>query len=305
MGKIISSIDIGNSKIICLIAQLNDEDKIYIKSASLYESRGINNSNVIDIDQVTQSIVKTIVKAEKIFKKNIDTLSVNISGDKLKSKEHNAEMDFTANKIIDKRNIFYLSKELKIKLESENKTLIHAVPINYFINKVKVDNPIGMSGNNLKIKFHTFYTNKNKIDNFVNCFKKIHLKVDSFVFNAYASALATINEEEKKLNTLVIDIGSSQTSFALMIKNKFTFGHSIPLGGTTITTDIANVLKTDFSIAENIKLHNTNLFFSEVENREFIKINISNNDKDLYRVSHFKKGLINNIVWWNCESFGN
>lgn len=295
MSKIISSIDIGNSKIICLIAQLNDENRIYIKSASIYESRGIVNSNIVDIDLITQSIVKTIAKAEKIFKKNIDTLSVNISGDKLKSKEHNAEIDFTINKIIDKRNIFYLSKELKTKLENDNKTLIHAIPVNYFVNKVKVENPIGMSGNNLKIQFHTFYTNKNKIDNFVNCFKKIQLKVDSFVFSAYASALATMTEEEKKMNILVIDLGSLQTSFALMIKNKFVFGHSIPMGGATITMDIANVLKTDFSVAENIKLHNTNLFFSEVENREFIKINISNNDKELYRISHFKKGLINNI----------
>lgn len=295
MSRIISSIDIGNSKIICLIAQVNDDNKINIKSASLYESDGIDNNSIIDADLATQSIVKAISKAEKIFKKNIDVLSVSISGDRLKSKELNTGLKLPNNKIMDKKTILLLSKELKAKLENDNKTLIHIVPTDYVINKVRVDNPIGISGNDLKIKFHAFYTSKNKVDNFVNCFKKIQLKIDSFVFSAYASALATMTEEEKKMNILVVDIGSCQTSFSLIYQNKFVFGKSIPFGGDTITDGIAEELKTTFKTAENIKLHNTNLFFSDIENREFIKLNINNNDKELFRVSHFKKGLINEI----------
>lgn len=295
MSKIISSLDIGNSKIICLIAQLNDENKINVKSASLYESSGIVNGNIVDINLATEAIIKTIAKAEKIFKKNIDVLSVNISGDNLKSKNLITEMNLNLNKPVIKKNIYFLSDKLKEALESEDKIPIHTIPVNFFINNIEIDNPIEITGENLKIIFHTFCANKLKIENFVNCLRKVPIKINSFVFDAYASALAVLTEEEKINNTLVIDIGSGQTSLALMSNNKFVFGYSIPLGGDTITNDLCNVLKINFMVAENIKLLNTNLFFSETENREYIKLNINNNDKELYRVSQFKKGLINDL----------
>lgn len=295
MSRVVSSIDIGNSKIICLIAELSDNGKIQVKSASLYESSGVVNGNIVDINLATQAIVKAITKAEKIFKKNIDILSVSISGYKVKSKICTTEMNLGADKTIDRKNILFLSDNLKESLEKKDKTMIHAVPLNFYVNDIKIENPLNMPAKNLKVKFHVLCAARNKVDNFVNCLKTIQLKVDSFVFNAYASALATMTDDEKQINVLVVDVGSSQTSFAIMSHGKFAYGDSIPFGGNAITNDLKDVLKTNFGVAENIKHLNTNLFFSDIENKELIKINITNNDKNLYRISQEKKGLVNDV----------
>ena len=99
MSKIISSIDVGSSKIVCLMAVVNDENKICIKSASIHESRGIRNGNVTDINSAVRAIFETRIKAEKLINKNISVLAVNISGDSVKSKNIRVSLKLPSGKV--------------------------------------------------------------------------------------------------------------------------------------------------------------------------------------------------------------
>jgi cell division protein FtsA len=294
MTKIISSIDIGTSKIICLIAQLNSEDKLHIRSASMQESMGVLNGNIVNFELAVQTITKAISKAEKIFKKNIDVITVNISGDLLKSKNVVTEMSSSSNEVINRKSISYLVEKLNRELQDKSKVLIHLVPIGFFINGNKINNPINMVGKNLKIDFHTFYTDKSKIDNIVNCFKKINIDVGNFIFSGYASALAVLTNEEKIGGSLVIDIGAGITSFTVIYDNKFIFGNSIPIAGNTITNSLLESLETTILVAEKVKILNANLFFDEMENEEIIKINID--DEETFKVARTKKKVVNEII---------
>jgi cell division protein FtsA len=294
MVKTISSIDIGTSKTICLIAQLNSEDKLCIKSASMHESAGILNGNIVNFELAIQSITKAISKAEKIFKKNIDVVTVSISGDMLKSKNITTEMNFFSNEVVSKKSISYLVEKLDKELQDKAKTLIHLIPIDFFIDKNKISNPVNMIGQDLKIDFHTFYADSSKIDNIINCFKKINIHVGDFIFSGYASALAVLTNEEKINGSLVIDIGAGITSFVVIHNNKFIFGNSIPIAGNMITKSLMESLETTSAVAEKVKISNANLFFDDVENEEIIKINID--DEETFKVARTKKKVVNEII---------
>ncbi|MDR2777268.1 MAG: cell division protein FtsA [Rickettsiales bacterium] len=293
MPKVFASVDVSSSKIVCLIAQKGSDGRLCIKGASLHEALGIKNGNVINPKLATQSIVKAVSRAEKIYGKNIENISVGVSGDLLKSKILKTKLNFESRRVITKSDMLSMSREITEELNREEKSAVHIVPIEFAVDGVSTSNPLGISGKNLEAKFNVFFTKSSKMENLSNCFRKINLVVDNIVFEGLASALAVLNGSEMENGALVVDIGAGTTSFAVIRGNRFEFGASLPIGGDNITGDLANILDVSFAIAERIKIVNTNMFLDKLEENELIKVDIE--DDESFRVAGNKKKIVNDI----------
>ena len=293
MTKFISSIDIGSSKIACLMAVVNDDGKICIKSASIHESKGVKNGNIVDIDSVIRAVFETRIKAEKLINKNISTLAVNISGDSVKSKNVRVSLKLSSRKVL-KNSISLLARNVDSNLKKNKKAPIHLVVNRIFVDNVEVKNPNGIVGDVLKVDFYSMYVDTLKHNNLSKCFKSNNLKVRNYVFSAFASALAVLTEYEKQSGALVIDMGAGLTSFCIIKDNKFIYGNSIPIAGNSITKDIADVLKVNFNLAEKVKILNTNFYLNSDEENEIISIDIDSEDS--YRVAENNVKIVNDIA---------
>ena len=293
MSRTIVSIDIASSKVVCLIARLDNKNRLCIKGASLLESNGIQNGNIINTKLTTQAIVKTVSKAEKMFGKNVDNVSININGNKLKSRTLITRQNFKINKKVTKSLLLSMSDNIIKGLSKDNKKVIHLVPLEFNLNGINTSNPIGMQTKSMNTKLHVFFTDKNKIDNISNCFKKISLSVKNVIFDGFASALSVLNDYEIGSGTLVIDIGAGTSSFSIVNNNRFVFGNSIPIAGDIITNDISSVLGVSSIVAEKVKIMNTNLYLDHTEEAEMIKIDIDG--EETYRAAENKKKIINDI----------
>lgn len=294
MSKTIVSIDIASSKIVCLIAQLDKSGSLFIKGASLLESSGIQNGNIVNIKLAIQTIIKTLSKAEKMFGKNVDNVSININGSKLKSKVLTIKKHFKASKTITKNMVMSMSEELLEELDNNGKRAIHLVPLEFDLDGIKTTNPFGTQAKNIETKLQVFYTDKSKVENISSCFKKISISVKNVIFDGFASALSVLNGYEMENGVLVIDIGAGSSSFSIINNNRFIFGNSIPIAGETITNDIANVIGVSYAVAEKVKVMNTNLYLDPMEETEMIKIDIDG--EETYRAAENKKKIINDIV---------
>ena len=293
MSRTIVSIDIASSKVVCLIARLDNKNRLCIKGASLLESNGIQNGNIINTKLTTQAIVKTVSKAEKMFGKNVDNVSININGNKLKSRTLITRQNFKINKKVTKSLLLSMSDDIIKGLSKDNKKVIHLVPLEFNLNGINTSNPIGMQTKSMNTKLHVFFTDKNKIDNISNCFKQISLSVKNVIFDGFASALSVLNDYEIGSGTLVIDIGAGTSSFSIVNNNRFVFGNSIPIAGDIITNDISSVLGVSSIVAEKVKIMNTNLYLDHTEEAEMIKIDIDG--EETYRAAENKKKIINDI----------
>jgi cell division protein FtsA len=293
VSEVFVGLDISSSKIVCLIAQSDEQGGFCLKGASLYESKGIRNGNIISSKLAIQSIVRAVSRAEKMYGDNIENVSVSIAGDLLKSKILKTKLDVSSGKAITRKNIVATSGEIVNRLQSEKKNALHLVPIEFTVDNVKTENPIGIVGRNVEAKFNVFFADNSKIENLSSCFKSINLVVDNVIFEGFASALAVLTGEEKKSGTLVLDIGAGTTSFAIIKNDRFVFGASLPMGGDNITGDLANILDIPFPIAEKIKIMNTNLFFDRMEENELIKLDIE--DEETFRVASNRKKIINDV----------
>ncbi len=292
-NNIIASLDIGSSKIVCLIGFLNTEGQLYIKGIGHKEARGIKNGEIDDIKTLRKAIVKAISAAESMAKCNIDEVVVNICGNGVRSSTSTSEISLN-NRAITKADVLKIASSLETEYAKNKKELIHLIPTGYYVDSVKVNRPFDMVSNQFRVDFNTVYSDALKFNNIKSSLKKTPIKITKFIYTPYASALACLSAMEKESGTLLIDIGAGNTSFAVMHDNLFIFGGSIPLGGNIITRDIATILKIDMDIAERIKVLNTNLTLDK--NEELATIQLGTGVPESYsHILKVNKKIINNI----------
>lgn len=301
-SNIIASLDIGSSKIVCLIGYFNINNKLCVKGIGHQESKGISEGNIQDIKLLTKSVISVISMAETMAGMNIENIVLSISGVDVRSSLMSIESNLK-DKIVNNVGVFDLVKKIEKEFKIKNKEIIHLIPTNYYIDSIPVQSPFGIIGNNIQIDFNVIYTDKIKIDNIRSCLKNTPIRVTKFIASSYASVLACLTEQEKSNGCLLIDIGAGLTSFSIIQRNLLICTYSIPIAGNSITVDIADRLKTRFDIAEKIKVTNVDLLLDKNDENDIIKINIDS-DED-YRIAKNTKKVINDIYRKKLEEILN
>ena len=276
-GKIVACLDMGSSKLVCIIASINN-DEIQILGYGHKESKGISSSAISDMRLAQKSITNVVSEAERMAGFNVDKLLVGISGSQVVSSRKEVSTKI-ASDVVKASDIAVLADKIRLELKKNNREIIHLIPLQYRIDDSSpVANPRYMLGQELHAKFHVVSTSQTTIKNIENCLKRCQLSVNNYVVEPYASALSCLSENEMNLGTLLLDIGGSSTSFSLIAEGKLIHVGNSAIGGAHITKDISTILNVSFDMAEKIKSLNGSLLISPIEEREVIRLKYSDSD---------------------------
>jgi cell division protein FtsA len=276
-GKITACLDMGSSKLVCIIASITNDD-VQILGYGHKESKGISASAISDMRLAQKAITNVVSEAERMAGLNIDRLLIGISGSQVASTCIEVSTKIAAD-IVKTSDIATLTAKVRAEFKKNNREIIHLIPLQYRIDdSVSVVNPRYMSGEKLHGKFHVVSTSQTTIKNIENCLKRCQLSVNNYVVEPYGSALSCLSDNELNLGSLLIDVGGSSTSFAIITEGKLIHVGSSPIGGVHITKDISTILNINFDAAEKIKNLNSSLLISPLEEREVIKLKFSDNE---------------------------
>ena len=285
-GKIVACLDMGSSKLSCLIASINNGE-VKILGYGHKESKGIVGSAISDMRLAQKAVTNVVSEAERMAGFNIDRLLLGISGSQVVSNRKEVSIKIDSD-IVKASDIINLANKVRAEFKNNNREIIHLIPLQYRLDdSLPVQNPRYMSGETLYAKFHVISTSQTTIRNIENCLKRCQLSVSNYVVEPYASTLSCLNDNEVNLGTLLIDIGGSSTSFCIISDTKLTYVGNSPIGGSHITKDISTILNINFDMAEKIKSLNSSLLISPIEEREMIKLKIfdQNDGSDLIRIT--------------------
>ncbi len=288
-GKIVACLDMGSSKLVCIIAAISNGE-VEILGYGHKESKGISGSAISDMRLAQKSITNVVSEAERMAGFNIDRLLVGISGSQVVSSRKEVSSKIAAD-IVKASDIANLANKIRADFKKNNREIIHLIPTQYRIDdSAPVVNPRYMSGETLYAKFHVVSTSQTTIKNIENCFKRCQLSVNNYVVEPYASALSCLSDNEMSLGTLLIDIGGSSTSFAIILEGKLMHIGNSPIGGMHITKDISTILNVGFDVAEKIKNLNSSLLISPIEEREMIRLKFSdtNDGPNMIRITRLE-----------------
>jgi cell division protein FtsA len=270
-GKIVACLDMGSSKLVCLIASINS-DGVQILGYGHKESRGILTSAISDMHLAQKSITNVVSEAERMAGFNVDRLLIGISGGQVFSNRKEVSVKIASN-VVKASDISNLAAKIRAEFKKNNREIIHLVPLQYRLDdSTPVVNPRYMSGEKLCAKFHVVSTSQTTIRNIENCLKRCQLSVNNYIVEPYASGLSCLSENEMNLGSLLIDIGGSSTSFSVILEGKLIHIGSSAIGGAHITKDISTILNVGFEVAEKIKNLNSSLLISSIEERETIRL---------------------------------
>ncbi len=273
-GKIVACLDMGSSKLICTIAAIHN-DEVEILGYGHKESRGIVGSAISDMRLAQKSITNAVSEAEMMAKLNIDRLLIGISGSQVISSRKEFSVKINSG-VVKTSDINSLAAKVRAEFKKNHHEIIHLVPLQYRIDdSAAVVNPRYMSGETLYARFHIVSTSQTTIKNIENCLKRCQLSVNNYVVEPYVSGLSCLTDNEINLGSLIIDIGGNSTSFAIISEGKLIQVGSCQVGGVHITKDISTILNIDFESAEKIKNINGSLLISPIEEREMIKLKIT------------------------------
>jgi len=290
--KIVASLDIGSNKIVCLIGYINGMGKICIKGIGHQQSRGIQCGKIINKKEAEKSILTTISLAEKMAGYNINSITIGISTSEIFSSTINSNIDLNGKEVKDK-DVLNLLKNIKNILRNEEKEIIHLMPLQYCLDNNVVDSPYNIEAENLEITFHLLSTKKQVLNKIKDCIKATVLDINNYVSCGYASSLSVLNETERELGALILDIGASGTNLSVVYNNKYVYEGNIKIGGDIITKDMSIILKTTQEIAEKVKVLNANFTLSEKDEENLIKLEINGDEEFEVAKSNIK--LVNDI----------
>jgi len=292
-GKIVACLDIGTTKLVCLIASIEGKE-ITLLGYGYRESKGIIASAISDMKLAQKSITSVVCDAERMAGFNIDRLVVGLSGAETLSQKK-AVQSKIASDMVKNSDITNLASGIRSEYKKNNREIIHLIPMQYCIDDSNpVQNPRYMTGKVLSAKFHIISTSTTTVKNIESCLKRCQLSVYNYISESYSSALSSLTDNELNLGTLVIDIGGGDTSFAVIMNNKLVYTSNFAIGGIHITRDIATILNINFETAETIKNLNNSLIINPIEKREMI--NLKADDFDIMGVNKITKNDLKEII---------
>jgi len=238
--QIIVGLDIGTTKIACLVGKKNEYGKLEILGMGKAESVGVRRGVVSHITPAVQAIQKAVEEARLNSNHEIEIVNVGIAGQHIKSLQHrgvitrdNIEEEITT------KDVDALIEDMHKLVLPPGESIIHVLPQDFIVdNESGIKDPIGMSGIRLEANFHIITGLVTAVQNIYKCVRKANLDVADLTLEPLASSDSVLSAEEKEAGVVLVDIGGGTTDVAIFQDGIIRHTAVIPFGGNIITDDI-------------------------------------------------------------------
>ena len=251
----ISALDIGTSKVIALIGEVQEDNQIHIVGIGQAPSRGLKAGMVTNIDATAQAIKHAVSEAELMADCKVGSVTTGIAGNHIRSLNSQGVVKIKDGEV-SQADIDRAIETAKAVNIPPDHSILHTVVQEYIIdNQPGVREPIGMSGVRLDTRVHIITGAVTALQNIQKCITRCGLQMDQIMLQPLASGQAVLTDDEKDLGVCVIDIGGGTTDIAVYTNGAIRHTAVIPVAGDLITSDLAQALRTPYAAAEYIKIH--------------------------------------------------
>jgi cell division protein FtsA len=251
-----SVVDLGSSKITCVIATKSDEDSsLRVVGVASVASRGVRKRQIVDIEDAIEAVTEAVESAERMAGLSIKEVTVSVSGIHIESQNSKGlvAVQDQGGEIgsVDVTRVIEAAKAVPLPPSRE---ILHVIP-RYFLvdNQEGIKDPVGMSGVRLEAEAHLITGSSVNLKNLSKVMSEIGVDTSGVTFAGLASALSTLSDTEKELGVVMCDIGGGTTSLCVYIEGSLASSAVIPIGAKNITNDIAIGLRVSLDSAELIK----------------------------------------------------
>ena len=253
-SEVIVGLDIGTSKVLAVVAEVNDNDELEVLGVGQHPSRGLRKGVVANIDSTVQSIQLAIEDAELTAECRISSVYAGIAGAHINSMNSSGVAAIKNRDEVGAEDVERVLEAAQAQAIPNDQRVLHILPQDFIIDGQEgIREPIGMSGVRLEAKVHIITGAVSAAQNIVKCITRCGLEVEDMVLEQIASSYAVLDEDEKELGVCLVDIGGGTTDIAVFTDGASRHTAVLPIAGDQVTNDLAVALRTPTQAAEELK----------------------------------------------------
>ena len=289
---IVAALDIGTSKIVCLIARLKPQapqevllrrsHSIEILGLGHTESRGMKGGAVINLAEAEEAVRHAVDLAEHDAGIQLESIVLSVSSGRPSSEWYAVNVNVAGSAVADHDIARAFAAGCQRSARS-GRVVLHSLPINYALDGARgVGEPRGMLARDFGVDMHVATTDVVTARNLMLVVERCHLSVEAMVAAPYAAGLSAIADEEADVGATLIDIGAGTTTMALFSGGRFIHADGFALGGNHVTMDLARGLNARISDAERIKTFYGSVLVGSSDERDMITVPaVSDDDREM------------------------
>ncbi|MBV9260662.1 MAG: cell division protein FtsA [Pseudolabrys sp.] len=278
----VAALDVGTSKIACLIARLEPkppQDVLRRRSHGVRvlgfghtAARGMKAGGVVDLVACEQVVRHAIDLAERQADVQLESVVVSLSGGRLGGEQFKAGIQLGGGSVTD-GDIARVLAAASHHSVRDGRAVLHSLPIGYALDAASgIRNPRGMLGRQFAVDMHMVTGDVATARNLMLTVERAHLSVEAMVASPYASALAVLADDETDLGAATIDLGAGTTTIAVFSQGRFVHADGFALGGSHVTMDLARGLNARITDAERIKTFYGTVLAGGSDERDMITV---------------------------------
>jgi cell division protein FtsA len=267
-------LDIGTTKISCIIAETAAAGEINIVGVGNAPSEGLRRGVVVDLEKTVASIQRAVDEAERMAGVPVKGVFAGIAGDHIRSINGRGVIAVSRkdNEIgpADVDRVVEAAKAIAIPMDRE---IIHVIPQEFIVDDQDgIKDPVGMSGVRLEAEVHIITGAVTSAKNICRSIQRAGLKVHDLVLEPLASSHAVLGSDERDLGVVLLDLGGGTTDVAVFFEGSIRHTAIVPCGGANVTNDIAIGLRTPIDKAEQIKIQHGCALASLVSSSDLVTV---------------------------------
>lgn len=270
--RIIVGLDIGTTKICCLITERKEGGSLEVIGFGQSESKGLRRGLVVNMEQTVAAIKRSVEDAERMAGVRVDDVYTGIAGGHIQGISTSGVIAIKGDEITpaDKKRVVDQAKDFAKPVGVE---IIHVLPQEFAVDEITgIVDPVGMAGSRLEAKVHIVTGSVAAVSNITKCAQKAGLGLHDIVLQQIASAAAVLTPDERQLGVIIMDIGGGTTDIAVFNDGAIRHTTVLALGGDHVTNDIAVGLRTPIAEAERLKIKYGHAIASKVSPDEQIEV---------------------------------
>ena len=286
-SAIVAALDIGTSKIVCLIAQLKPQtapDSLRQRSHGIEilgightEARGIKAGAVINMAEAEQAVRHAIDLAERDASVQLESVVLSMSCGRPSSEFYAVSVNVAGSSVTDGDVARALAAGCDHSVR-DGRVVLHSLPIGYALDGVRgMGEPRGMLAREIGVDMHVVTADIAAARNLMLLVERCHLEVETMVASPYVAGLSTIADDDADIGAALIDLGAGTTTIAVFSSGRFTYADGFAMGGNQVTMDLARGLNARISDAERIKTFYGSVL-AESDERDMITVPAVNDD---------------------------
>jgi len=281
--KLITALDIGTSKVVALVGEIDSYGDVHIIGIGESPSKGIDRGYVTRLDLAVNSVLSAIKEAQEMSGIKLSTVVLGISGPTLKSQNERDTVSISSQPVeIDYTHIERLIDRAIMRSREEGYEILSAIPRKFILDEQEgVIDPVGLLGSKMSAEVHVVKIGTSLLKNIEKVAANAGVDIAGRFLSPLAGAEAVLSYEEKEEGVLMMDMGAGLTNFVVFSEGSILTTGCIPMGGVNITKDIAHFMKINIEQAERVKIENGYALADAVNETERIKIKPRGEEKEV------------------------